>query len=224
MRAGSEGPGTAVLRIPHLVVVHDAPYSCTYSPQSTLREIEELGVDDTIGSWLQSTLSKRHTLSTPLVGRDLLRRSKTLGPSSLLGLSSKPKTPGSSCGERRKRVSSESLSTGSPLAPAGGQHAAAAIAAATTGGPESGQQGGGDQISGDAVHRGQPRRCRDGEAEGTAEKGVEGVLGRSPHERSVVDGLGRKHMHSPAAATMALVQSALDTWSNDCICLEARLG
>ena len=58
----------------------------------------------------------------------------------------------------------------------------------------------------------------------TAEKGVEGVLGRSPHERSVVDGLGRKHMHSPAAATMALVQSALDTWSNDCICLEARLG
>ena len=182
--------------------------------QSTLREIEELGVDGTIGSWLQSTLSKRHTLSTPLVGRDLLRRSKTLGPSSLLGLSSKPRTPGSSCGERRKRVSSESLSTGSPLAPAGGQHAADAITAATTGGPESGQQAGGDQRSGDAVHRGQPRRFRDGEADGTAdgtaEKGVEG--------------LGRKHMHSPAAATMALVHGALDTWSNDCICLEARLG
>lgn len=156
--------------------------------------------------------------------RDLLRRSKTLEPSSLLGLSSKPKTPGSSCGERCKRVSSESLATSSPFAPADGQHTAAAIIAATTGGPESGQQGGGDQRNGDAVHRGQPRRSRDGEAEGTAEKGVERVLERRPHERSVFDGLGQKQMHSPAAATMALVHSALDTWSNDCICLEARVG
>lgn len=80
------------------------------------------------------------------------------------------------------------------------------------------------------MHRGQPlRRSRDGSAEaaGTAEEGVEGVEGGvapSPYECSMDEGLGRKHMcmHRPAAATMALVHGALDTWSNDCIGLEAQ--
>jgi hypothetical protein len=77
------------------------------------------------------------------------------------------------------------------------------------------------------VHRGQPlRRSRDGSAEaaGTAEEGVEGGVDPSPYECSMDEGLGRKHMcmHRPAAATMALVHGALDTWSNDCIGLEAQ--
>ena len=157
------------------------------------------------------------------MGRDPLRRSKSrVG---LPNLSTKPKSPGSPRGERRKRVSSESLSTGSPLVPAGGQHAAATAAAtadATAGYPGSGQQLEVDERGSDAARRGQPRRVRDGTAEGTAEEGVEGVLDPSPYEHSTVEGLGKKLMYNPTAATMALVHGALDTWSNDCICIEAQ--
>jgi len=148
------------------------------------REIEELGVDDTIGSWLQSTLSKGHALSSHLAGRDSLRKSMSrLGSMSLspnsgrLSSGSKPKSPP---GQRRKRVASESLSTGSSLVPAGGQHDVA-TAAALAGCPESGQQPELDENT----------WC--------------------PYEPSAVE-----------AATMALVHGALDTWSNDCICLEAQ--
>ena len=102
----------------------------------------------------------------------------SLSPNSgRLSSGSKPKSPP---GQRRKRVASESLSTGSSLVPAGGQHDAA-TAAALAGCPESGQQPELDENT----------WC--------------------PYEPSAVE-----------AATMALVHGALDTWSNDCICLEAQ--